>query len=72
MRGLHVFVWLREGGPNWVARTEIELEDCNVIVMRVADFGLGPIGGQHVSNALRELTGLQRLYLSRTCFDDFC
>ena len=25
-----------------------------------------------MSNALRELTGLQELYLGGTCFDDFC
>ena len=72
MRGLRGCVWLREGGPYRAVRTEVELEDCDVIVMRFAGNGLGPIGGQHVSNALRELTGLQRLNLHGTCFDDFC
>jgi hypothetical protein len=39
----------------------------DLIVMRVADNGLGPIGGEHVSRALMQLTGLQRLYLGCTC-----
>ena len=39
----------------------------DLIVMRVADNGLGPIGGEHVSRALMQLTGLQRLDLECTC-----
>ncbi len=45
----------------------------DLIVMRVADNELGPIGGQHVSRALMQLTGLRELNLSSTlllcCFD---
>ena len=39
----------------------------DLIVMRVADNGLGPIGGEHVSRALMQLTGLQDMYFERTC-----
>jgi hypothetical protein len=43
-----------------------------MIVMRVADNHFGLDGGeQHISIALRELTGLQRLNLSGTWFHDF-
>ena len=37
-----------------------------LIVTRVAVNGLGPTGGAHIALALRELTGLQELYLSCT------
>jgi hypothetical protein len=37
-----------------------------LIVMRVAGNGLGPTGGEHLSLALRELTGLHTLDLSST------
>ena len=39
----------------------------DLIVMRVADNKLGPIGGEHVSRALMQLTGLQTLVLWSTC-----
>ena len=39
----------------------------DLIVMRVAGNELGPIGGEHVSRALMQLTGLQTLYLDSTC-----
>ncbi len=39
----------------------------DLILMRVTDNDLGPIGGEHVSRALMRLTGLQELYLSSTC-----
>jgi hypothetical protein len=42
-----------------------------MIVMRVAVNHFGPDGGEHISIALRELTGLQRLNLRGTCFRDF-
>ena len=38
----------------------------DLIVMRVAGNGLGPIGGEHISRALMQLTGLQKLNLSCT------
>ena len=38
----------------------------DLIVMRVAGNGLGPIGGEHISLALMQLTGLQMLDLSGT------
>ena len=34
--------------------------------MRVADNELGPIGGEHVAVALKQLTGLQTLDLRST------
>ena len=37
-----------------------------LIVTRVAGNDLGPTGGAHIALALRELTGLQELYLSCT------
>ena len=37
-----------------------------MIVMRVAANYFGPDGGEHISIALRELTGLQRLGLACT------
>ena len=39
----------------------------DLIVMRVAGNELGPIGGEHVSRALMQLTGLQTLDLTSTC-----
>ena len=39
----------------------------DLIVMRVAGNELGPIGGEHVSRALMQLTGLQTLDLQCTC-----
>ena len=39
----------------------------DLIVMRVADNELGPIGGEHVSRALMQLTALQTLDLGSTC-----
>ena len=39
----------------------------DLIVMRVAENKLGPIGGEHVSRALMQLTGLQTLHLSSAC-----
>ena len=39
----------------------------DLIVIRVADNKLGPIGGEHVSRALMQLTGLQTLDLNCTC-----
>ena len=39
----------------------------DLIVMRVAGNELGPIGGEHVSRALMQLTGLQTLILSGAC-----
>ncbi len=39
----------------------------DLIVMRVAVNKLGPIGGEHVSRALMQLTGLQTLDLWSTC-----
>ena len=39
----------------------------DLIVMRVAGNELGPIGGEHVSRALMQLTGLQTLRLNGTC-----
>ena len=45
----------------------------DLIVMRVAGNELGPIGGEHVSRALMQLTGLQELHLNGAgllcCFD---
>ena len=37
-----------------------------LIVTRVAENNLGPTGGLHIANALRELTGLQTLILYST------
>jgi hypothetical protein len=42
-----------------------------MIVFRVAVNDFGPVGGEHISIALKELTGLQRLELGGTCFRDF-
>ena len=39
----------------------------DLIVMRVADNELGPIGGEHVSRALMQLTGLHELHLNGAC-----
>jgi hypothetical protein len=41
-----------------------------MIVMRVAANFFGPDGGEHISIALRELTGLQRLNIGGTWFHD--
>ena len=46
------------------------LEDCDVIVMRDADDDFGPVGCKHISAALRELIGLQKLDLSCTRLHD--
>ena len=46
------------------------LEECVVIVMRDAGNEFGPVGCELISAALRELTGLQTLYLSSTCLHD--
>ncbi len=43
------------------------LEECDVIVMRDAGNKVGPVGCEHISTALRELTGLQKLDFSCTC-----
>ncbi len=50
------------------------LEDCDVIVMREAGNKVGSVGCEHISSALRELTGLQELDLGGTCLHDcvFC
>jgi hypothetical protein len=39
----------------------------DLIVMRVAGNEMGPIGAEHVSRALMQLTGLQTLYIDGTC-----
>jgi hypothetical protein len=39
----------------------------DLIVMRVAVNGLGPIGVEYISRALMHLTGLQTLHLNGTC-----
>ena len=41
-----------------------------LIVTRVAGNGLEPTGGAHIAIALRELTGLQELYLDGACLHD--
>ncbi len=40
----------------------------DLIVMRVAEIDLHPFFGINVSRALMQLTGLQKLDLSGTCF----
>ncbi len=48
------------------------LEEGDVIVMRDADNEIGPVACEHISTALRELTGLRELDLSGTCWLDCC
>ncbi len=48
------------------------LEDFDVIVMRDAGNEIGPVGCEHISTALRELTGLRKLDFSCTCLHDCC
>ncbi len=48
------------------------LEECDVIVMRDAGNEIGPVGCEHISAALRELTGLLKLDLHGTCLHDCC
>jgi hypothetical protein len=43
-------------------------EDCDVIVMRHAGSDFGSVGCEHISAALKELTGLQKLDLSSAWF----
>ena len=54
---------MREGGRVWGVGHDVMLEECDVIVMRDADNDFGPVGCEHISAALRELTGLQELNL---------
>jgi hypothetical protein len=66
--------WLREGESARAACCDAMLDNndnCGINVMRIADSDFGPVGGEHISIALRELTGLQRLGLGGTCFRDF-
>jgi hypothetical protein len=46
------------------------LVDCNLIVMRDTENDFGPIGCEHMSTALRKLTGLQKLFLGSTFLRD--
>ena len=61
---------MREGGRVWAVGYDVMLEECDAIVMRDADNEFGPVGCEHISAALRELTGLQTLNLSSTCSHD--
>ena len=61
---------MREGGRVWGVGHDVMLEECDVIVMRDADNDFGPVGCEHISAALRELTGLQKLNLNGTCLHD--
>ena len=61
---------MREGGRVWVVGYDVVLEECDVIVMRDAGNEFGPVGCEHISAALRELTGLHELDLSGTCLHD--
>jgi hypothetical protein len=63
---------MREGGRVWAVGYDVMLEECNFIVMRDIDNDFGPVGCEHISAALRELTGLQKLDLSCTCLHDCC
>ena len=54
----------------WAVGYDAMLEECDVIVMRDADNDFGPVGCEHISAALRELTGLHELNLSCTCLHD--
>ena len=62
---------MREGGRVWVVGYDVVLEECDLIVMRDAGNEFGPVGCEHISAALRELTGLHELNLSSTCLHDF-
>ena len=55
---------MREGGRAWAVGYDVMLEECDVIVMRDAVNRFGPVGCEHISAALRELTGLQMLELT--------
>ena len=61
---------MREGVRVWVVGYDVVLEECDVIVMRDAGNEFGPVGCEHISAALRELTGLQELNLWGTCLHD--
>ena len=56
----------REEGRVWAVGYDVMLEECDVIVMRDAGNKFGPVGCEHISAALRELTGLQELDLCGT------
>ncbi len=45
-------------------------EDRDVFVMCEAENAIEPVGCEHISAALRELTGLQELDLYGTCLHD--
>ena len=62
---------MREGGRVWVVGYDVMLEECDLIEMRDAGNKFGPVGCEHISAALRELTGLHKLNLSRTCLHDW-
>ena len=61
---------MREGGRVWVVGYDVVLEECDLIVMRDAGNEFGPVGCEHISAALRELTGLHKLALGSTCQHD--
>ena len=61
---------MREGERVWVVGYDVVLEEGDLIVMRDADNEFGPVGCEHISAALRELTGLHELNLSGTCLHD--
>jgi hypothetical protein len=61
---------MREGGRVWAVGYDVMLEKCDVIVTRAAGNDFGPLGSEHISAALRELTGLQELYLDGTYLRD--
>jgi hypothetical protein len=63
---------MREGGRVWAVGYGVLLEEFYVIMMRDIDNDFGPVGCEHISAALRELTGLQELYLDGTCLHDCC
>ncbi len=66
--------WLAAWDEGWVGLWDVScdviLEDCDLIVMHDADAKFGSVGCEHISAALRELTGLQELYLDGTCLHD--
>jgi hypothetical protein len=62
---------LDEGGRGvWAVGYDVMLEECNFIVMRDEENQFGPVGCEHISAALKELTGLQELYLEGACLHD--
>ena len=63
---------MREEGRVWAVGYDVMLEECDVIVMCDADNEFGPVGCEHISTALRELTGLQKLDFSCSCLLDCC